>query len=131
MQVLTASRRRPPRFALTFALAAAMGVAAGSGAALAQQNPLRALTDMLNWSTEAGKGPDFVNQSRPDTTTMKYSPLTGQDKKRVPVRTPDELKADMDRLVKDRERADAQRKGLDAVKVEPVAPNKVAPIEDE
>ncbi|MGO8738113.1 hypothetical protein [Rhodoblastus sp.] len=104
---------------------------ASAGAALAQQNPLRALTDKLNWSSEAGDGPDFVQQSRPDLKTMGYSPLSGEDKKRVPVRKPDEVKADMDRLVKARGTANAKGKGLNAVKAEPVAPNKVAPIEDE
>ena len=62
---------------------------------------------------------------------MDYSPLSGEEKKRVPVRTPDQVKADMDQLVKVRGIADAKAKGLNAVKAEPVAPNKVAPIKDE
>jgi alkanesulfonate monooxygenase SsuD/methylene tetrahydromethanopterin reductase-like flavin-dependent oxidoreductase (luciferase family) len=107
---------------------AAVGVA---GAARAQQSPLRALSDKLNWTAEAGDGPDFVTQSRPDPKTMGYSPLTGEEKKRVPVKTPDQVKADMDQLVKVRGLADAKAKGLNAVKADPVAPNKVAPIKDE
>ncbi len=119
--------RRPALFASLLALAAA----SLAGAASAQQNPLRALTDKLNWTSEAGDGPDFVTQSRPDPRTMDYSPLTGEEKKRVPVRTPDQVKADMDRLIKARGVADAKAKGLAAVKADPVAPNKVAPIKDE
>ncbi len=111
---------------------AAVGVAgASSSAARAQQNPLRALSDKLNWTSEAGDGPDFVSQSRPDPKAMGYSPLTGEEKQRVPVKTPDQVKADMDQLVKDRGLADAKAKGLNAVKADPVAPNKVAPIKDE
>ncbi len=121
---------RLTRLASVFALAAS-AAGASSGAAWAQQNPLRALTDKLNWTSEAGDGPDFVSQSRPDPKTMGYSPLIGEEKKRAPVKTPDQIKADMDQLVKDRGVADAKAKGLNAVKADPVAPNKVAPIKDE
>ncbi len=122
------SGRRIPLLASILALAVTAGL---PSAAKAQQNPLRALTDKLNWTSEAGDGPDFVNQTRPDPKTMDYSPLTGEEKKRVPIKTPDQVKADMDLLVKERRIADAKAKGLNAVKADPVAPNKVAPIKDE
>ncbi len=127
MTAPTVSRRRVARFASTLALALAANVAA----AQAQQNPLRALTDKLNWTSEAGDGPDFVRESRPDSKTMGFAPLTGEEKQRIAVKKPDEVKADMDRLVKTRKRADSMRRGLNAVKVDPVAPNDTAPIKDE
>jgi hypothetical protein len=120
-------RRRVARLATTLAL----GLAASAAAAQAQQNPLRALTDKLNWTSEADDGPDFVRQSRPDPKTMDFAPLTGEEKQRIAVKKPDEVKADMDRLVRTRKKADAMRRGLNAVKVDPVAPNEAAPIKDE
>ncbi|MCI4678611.1 hypothetical protein K9U39_05110 [Rhodoblastus acidophilus] len=129
MKALTASGRRAARVATALALAFA-AILSASGAR-AQQNPLRGLTNALGWTATAGDGPDFVRDSRPDTKTMGFSNLTGVDKKRVPVKTPDQLKADQAALISDREKADAQRKKLEAVKVDPVAPTKVAPIEDE
>ncbi len=127
------AKMKAPTFSRRLTLFASLIALAdvSSGAAWAQQNPLRMLTDKLNWTTEAGDGPDFVSQSRPDPGTMGFSPLTGEEKKRVPVKTPDQVKADMDRLVKARGAADAKAKGLNAVKADPVAPNKVAPIKDE
>ncbi|HUO53757.1 MAG TPA: hypothetical protein VMU18_03375 [Rhodoblastus sp.] len=129
MKALSDPRRHTAHRIAAAALAVSMIVSAG--AAQAQQNPLRAVTNFLGFTTDAADGPDFVRESRPDIDKLKYSNLTGVDKTRVPVKKPDELKAAQDKLVADRERADAMRKQLESVKVDPVAPNKTAPIRDE
>lgn len=97
----------------------------------APSNPLRAVTDFLNWTAEAGDGPDFVRESHPDTDKLNYSNLAGVDKKRAAVKKPEELKAAQDRLVAEREKSAAQARALQSEKVETPAPNKVEPIKDE
>lgn len=94
-------------------------------------NPLRAVTDFLNWTTEAGDGPDFVRESHPDPDKLNYSNLTGVDKKRAPVKKPEEVKAAQDRLIAERKKAEAKAKALQSEKLDPPAPNKVEPIKDE
>lgn len=97
----------------------------------APSNPLRAVTDFLNWTTEASDGPDFVRESHPDTDKLDYSHLAGTDKKRAPVKKPDELKKAQDALIADRQSAAAKARALQSEQVETPAPNKVEPIQDE
>ncbi|WP_298421236.1 hypothetical protein [Rhodoblastus sp.] len=129
MKAEFAPRRRSARKIFAGALTAF--ALAGAAEARAQQNPLHSLTNTLGWTTDAGDGPDFVQQSRPDGKTMGYSALAGAEKKRVPVKKPEELKADQDKLVADRAQADAKRKQLQGASVDAVAPSKAAPIKDE
>jgi len=102
--------------------------------AVAQQapaNPLRAVTDFMNITTEAGEGADFVKATRPDRDKMEYAPLIGAEKKRVPVKTPAEVAAAQADLAAKRSKAGAQRQKLEGVKMEPVQPAKPAPYTDE
>jgi hypothetical protein len=94
-------------------------------------NPLRAATNWLGWTTEAGDGPDFVRQTRPDADKMDYSHLSGVDKQRAPVRTPAEVEADKAELIAAREKSAARLKKLGAEKMDPVAPAKAPPVTDE
>jgi hypothetical protein len=102
----------------------------GSGAQ-AQSNPFRSLTDAIGITTQAGEGPDFIRQTRPDADKMDYSNLTGVDKKRAPVRTPAEVEADKAELVALREKSALRMKKLGAEKMAPVAPAKAPPVTDE
>jgi type IV secretory pathway VirB10-like protein len=114
---------------LALALAAAALLAAGE--ARAQQNPVRALTNVLGWTKDTDEGPDFVQQTRPDLKELGFSHVTGVDKPRVAVKTPAELEADKAALMAERGKAEAARKKLQAEKVEAVAPNRPPPIKDE
>jgi hypothetical protein len=113
------------------ALALALAFAAGQARAQQAQNPVRALTNALNWTHDTDEGPDFVRETRPDLKELGYSHLSGVDKPRVAVKTPAELEADKAALEAVRGKADAQRKRLQAEKVDAVAPNKAPPIKDE
>jgi hypothetical protein len=113
------------------ALALALAFAAGEARAQQAQNPVRALTNALNWTHDTDEGPDFVQETRPDLKELGYSHLTGVDKPRVAVKTPAELEADKAALVAEREKADGRRKRLQAERVDAVAPNKAPPIKDE
>jgi hypothetical protein len=133
---------------------AAFATALGGGAAWAQQNPepaaaqknqptadaklapvppapnpFRAVTDFLKLTTESGEAADFVRQTRPDADKMDYSHLTGVDKSRVPVKTPEQVEADKAALIATRDSADARRKKLQGEKLQAVAPNKAPPAE--
>lgn len=113
------------------ALAVAAAALVASGEARAQQNPVRALTNVLGWTKDTDEGPDFVRQTRPDIKELGFSHVTGVDKPRVAVKTPAELEADKAALMAERGKADAARKKLQAEKVEAVAPNRPPPIKDE
>jgi hypothetical protein len=95
----------------------------------AAPNPFRAVTDFIGWTTETGAAPDFIRQTRPDADKMDYSHLTGVDKPRVPVKTPEQVEADKAALIGTRDKADARRKKLQGEKLEAVAPNKAPPAE--
>jgi hypothetical protein len=95
----------------------------------AAPNPLRAVTDFLKLTTESGEAADFVRQTRPDADKMDYSHLTGVEKPRVPVKTPEQVEADKAALIATRDNADARRKKLQGEKQEAVAPNKAPPAE--
>jgi hypothetical protein len=95
----------------------------------AAPNPFRALTDFIGVTTETGETPDFIRQTRPDADKMDYSHLTGVDKPRVPVKTPEQVEADKAALIAIRDKADAHRKKLQGEKMEAVAPNKAPPAE--
>ena len=60
---------------------------------------------------------------------MDYSHLTGVDKPRVAVKTPEQVEADKAALIAIRDKADAHRKRLQGEKLEAVAPNKAPPAE--
>ncbi|MDI9849415.1 hypothetical protein QM467_15260 [Rhodoblastus sp. 17X3] len=113
------------------ALAIAMATLVAAGEARAQQNPVRALTNVLGWTKDTDEGPEFVQQTRPDLKELGFSHVTGVDKPRVAVKTPAELEADKAALMAERGKADAARKKLQAEIVEPVAPNRPPPIKDE
>lgn len=95
----------------------------------AAPNPFRAVTDFIGWTTEAGATPDFIRETRPDADKMDYSHLTGVDKPRVPVKTPEQVEADKAALIATRDKADVRRKKLQGEKLEAVAPNKAPPAE--
>ena len=95
----------------------------------AAPNPFRAVTDFIGVTTETGPAPDFIRQTRPDANKMDYSNLTGVDKPRVPVKTPEQVEADKAALIATRDKADAHRKKLQGEKLEAVAPNKAPPAE--
>jgi hypothetical protein len=113
------------------AMAAAVAALFVAGEARAQQNPVRALTNILGWTKDTDEGPDFVRETRPDLKELGFSHVTGVDKPRVAVKTPAELEAAQAGLIADRVKADAQRQKLQAEKVAPVAPAKAPPIKDE
>ena len=93
-------------------------------------NPFRAVTDFLKITTEANEPADFVRETRP-TDKIDYSHLTGVDKARAPLKTPEEVEADKAALVSTREQADARRKKLQDEKLQAIAPNKPPPPNDE
>jgi hypothetical protein len=95
----------------------------------AAPNPFRAVTDFMKLTTESGEAADFVRQTRPDADKMDYSHLTGVEKPRVPVKTPEQVEADKAALIATRDNADARRKKLQGEKLEAVAPNKAPPAE--
>lgn len=119
------------KWTLALAVAAMVAAASVAPAAQAQQNPVRALTNVLGWTKDTDDGPDFVRESRPDIKELGFSHVTGVDKPRVAVKTPAELEADKAALIADRDKAEARRKSLQAEKVVTVAPNKAPPIKDE
>jgi len=92
-------------------------------------NPFRAVTDFMGLTTESGEAPDFIRQTRPDADKMDYSHLTGVDKPRIAVKTPEQVEADKAALIAIRDGADARRKKLQGEKMEAVAPNKAPPPE--
>jgi hypothetical protein len=95
----------------------------------AAPNPFRAVTDSIGWTTETGAAPDFIRQTRPDADKMDYSHLTGVDKPRIAVKTPQQVEADKAALIATRDKADARRKKLQGEKLEAIAPNKAPPAE--
>ena len=95
----------------------------------AAPNPFRAVTDFIGVTTETGAAPDFIRQTRPDADKMDYSHLTGVDKPRVAVKTPEQVEADKAALIAIRDKADVRRKKLQGEKLEAVAPNKAPPAE--
>ena len=95
----------------------------------AAPNPFRAVTDFIGVTTETGEAPDFIRQTRPDADKMGYSHLTGVDKPRVAVKTPEQVEADKAALIAIRDKADTRRKKLQGEKLEAVAPNKAPPAE--
>ena len=123
--------RRPAAGAIVLAASLCLCGAAAQGQTNTPTNPLRAATNWLGWTTDAGEGPDFVRQTRPDADTMDYSRLTGIDKQRAPVRTPAEVEADKAELIAVREKSAARLKKLGAEKMDPVAPAKAPPVTDE
>jgi hypothetical protein len=92
-------------------------------------NPFRAVTDFMGLTTESGEAPEFIRQTRPDADKMDYSHLTGVDKPRIAVKTPEQVEADKAALIATRDNADARRKKLQGEKLEAVAPNKAPPAE--
>jgi hypothetical protein len=92
-------------------------------------NPFRAVTDFMGITTESGEAPEFIRQTRPDAEKMDYSHLTGVDKPRIAVKTPEQVEADKAALIATRDNADARRKKLQGEKMEAVAPNKAPPAE--
>lgn len=92
-------------------------------------NPFRAVTDFMRITTEANEPADFVRETRPDA--MDYSHLTGVDKPRAPLKTPEEIEADKAALIATREKADSRRKKLQDEKLQAIAPNKAPPATDE
>jgi hypothetical protein len=92
-------------------------------------NAFRAVTDFMGITTESGEAPEFIRQTRPDADKMDYSHLTGVDKPRVAVKTPEQVEADKAALIAIRDGADARRKKLQGEKMEAVAPNKAPPPE--
>jgi hypothetical protein len=92
-------------------------------------NPFRAVTDFFKVTTETNESADFVRETRPDT--MDYSHLTGVDKPRAPLKTPEELEADKAALIATREQAGVRRKKLQDEKLQAIAPNKAPPATDE
>ncbi len=90
-------------------------------------NAFRAVTDFMGITTEIGEAPEFIRQTRPDADKMDYSHLTGVDKPRVAVKTPEQVEADKAALIAIRDGADARRKKLQGEKMEAVAPNKAPP----
>ena len=123
--------RRPARGAVGLFVALLAALCLCGAGARAQTNPFRSLTDALGMTTQAGDGPDFIRQTRPDEDKMDYSHLTGVDKKRAPVRTPAEVEADKAELIAAREKSAARLKKLGAEKMDPVAPAKAPPVTDE
>jgi hypothetical protein len=95
----------------------------------AASNPFRAVTDFMGLTTESAEAPDFVRQTRPDGDKMDYSHLTGVEKPRIPVKTPEQVEADKAALIATRDKADGRRKKLQGEKLEAVAPNKAPPAE--
>jgi len=95
----------------------------------AAPNPFRAVTDFIGVTTETGAAPDFIRQTRPDADKMDYSHLTGVEKPRVAVKTPEQVEADKAALIAIRDKADTRRKKLQGEKLEAVAPNKAPPAE--
>jgi hypothetical protein len=132
---LPSSRRETCAAALVCALLLAVGGARaqeqGGVQGGAQTNPLRAVTDFMKITTETPQAPDFVRATRPDAETMDYSHLTGVDKKRAPVKTPEQVQADTKDLMATRARVDGRRKKLEGEKIAPVAPNKAPAVADE
>jgi len=94
----------------------------------AAPNPFRAVTDFIGVTTETGDTPEFIRQTRPEGK-MDYSNLTGVDKPRIAVKTPEQVEADKAALIAIRDKADAHRKKLQSEKLEAVAPNKAPPAE--
>ena len=92
-------------------------------------NLFRAVTDFMGVTTESGEAPEFIRQTRPDADKMDYSHLTGVDKPRIAVKTPEQVEADKAALIATRDKADARRKKLQGEKLEAVAPNKAPPAE--
>jgi hypothetical protein len=128
---LPSSRRETCAAALVCALLLAGGGARAQEQGGAQTNPLRAVTDFMKITTETPQAPDFVRATRPDAETMDYSHLTGVDKKRAPVRTPEQVQADTKDLMATRARVDGRRKKLEGEKIAPVAPNRARAVADE
>ena len=62
-------------------------------------NAFRAVTDFMGITTELGEAPEFIRQTRPDADKMDYSHLTGVDKPRVAVKTPEQVEADKAALI--------------------------------
>lgn len=116
-------------FALTASMAAFCGQAARaqSAAPTQQANPLRAVTDFLRITTDPGEAPDFVRATRPDVDKLGYSHLTGVDKPRIPVKTPEQVEASRADLVAARAKAEGRRKKLADEKLAPVAPSAPPP----
>lgn len=131
--------RRPAGAAVVLAATLCLCAAVAQGQTTPQTNPrttpqtdpLRAATNWLGWTTEPGDAPDFVRQTRPDVDKLGYSHLTGVDKKRAAVRTPAEVEADKAELIAERNKSVARMKKLGAEKMDPVAPAKAPPVNDE
>jgi hypothetical protein len=139
-------RRFMAKKAFVIALGAVLAVFSAAPVALAQENaakpakppipadppapnPFRAVTDFMKITTETNESADFVRETRPDT--MDYSHLTGVDKPRTPLKTPEQVEADKAALISTRERADTRRKKLQGEKMQAIAPNKAPPAPDE
>jgi len=107
-----------PAAALLVAAAFAAPVPAG-----AQENPLRSVTNAIGLTTPtSAERPDFVRASRPDEEKMDFIPFVGPEKKRIPLKTPEQAAADDAALVADKSRAQARLKKLQAQPVEKLAP---------
>jgi hypothetical protein len=97
----------------------------------AAPNPGRGILEFLGLTTDVGPRPDFVARSRPDEDKLDYSPLTGPEKKRKPVKSPSELAADTAELIAARQKNADRVKKLQGERVAPVAPNKKPPVSDD
>jgi len=118
------ARRRIFRKAGLASVTAALlsAAAPGSISAVAQENPLRAVTNAIGLTAPTGERPDFVRESRPDEEKMDFIPFIGPEKKRIPLKTPEQAAADDAALVADKNRAQGRLKKLQSEHVERLAP---------
>ncbi len=86
--------------------------------------PLKAAAGIVDLSTRTPQAPDFVRQSRPNSQTLDYAPLTGPDKERIRVKTPQEIEAEQAELLASRGLADRRGKNLASVKMAPISAGK-------
>jgi hypothetical protein len=118
------ARRRLSR-ALACAVLTFSSVAApGRAPAFAQEegNPLRAVTNAIGLTAPTGERPDFVRETRPDEEKMDFVPFVGPEKKRIPVKTPEQAAADDAALVATKNQAQGRLKKLQSENVEQLAP---------
>jgi len=130
MPVFFASPRLFARLARDAALLAAL--VAAPGLALAEEtNPVRAVTNAAGLTAPTGERPDFVRESRPAEESMDYVSFIAPQKKRIPVKTPEQAAADDADLVATKTKAQDRLRKLQAEKVDQLAPApKPPPVTD-
>jgi hypothetical protein len=113
-----------------FASLAALAFGAQEGRA-EDRNPLYGITDWMGLTAPTGDRPDFVRESRPDEKGMDFVPFIAPEKKRIPVKTADQIGADESALLAEKQKATGRLKKLnsEAVQTLPSAP-KPPPMTD-